>query len=118
MNLTAHHRVNQYLHPHPVDSWLDICIFDGWCNFQEEVVTLLNSARKINSWLLGMDIAMRFSPPNRPNPFIHSISRIGSQHDGDPPGVFITFQRDLDKAGHGHREDHPKGSQNPSPEDQ
>ena len=106
MNLTAHHRVNQCLSPHPVDSWL------------EYAVTLLNSAHKINSWLLRMDITMRFRPPlNRPNPFIHSISRIGSQHDGDPPGVFITFQRDLDKAGHGHREDHPKGSQNPSPED-
>jgi hypothetical protein len=42
---------------------------------------------------------------------------IGSQHDGEPPSAFMTFERDLDKAGHGHRENHTNRSQNPSAED-
>jgi hypothetical protein len=50
--------------------------------------------------------------------YIALIFGIGSQHDGEPSCFFITFQRDFDKAGHGHREDHTNRSQNPSPEDQ
>ena len=56
--------------------------------------------------------------PSLPQPFDLPNLGAGSQHDGEPPCVFITFKRDLNEAGHGHREDHTNRSQNPSPEDQ
>ncbi len=33
-----------------------------------------------------------------------------SQHDGEPLCFFMTLQRDLDKAGYGHRKDHTNRS--------
>ena len=62
-----------------------------------------------------------FFPPHRIrrlHPFDPFNLGLGSQHESEPSRLFITFQCDRDKAGHGHREDHTDRFQNPSPEDQ
>jgi hypothetical protein len=119
MSLAVHHRVNQDLHPHPVGSWLEYdYLVDGVTLRKKSLprtTVPVRSTPGFCEWILPCALVR---PLTRYSHFIHSISRMGSQHDGERPCFIITFQRDHDQAGHGHREDRPQGSQNPSPEDQ
>src|SRR3989304_3780514 len=105
MNLTAHHRVNQYLPSHPVDSWLEYAYLMDGVTFGKKSLPCstvpVRSTPGFGEWLLPCALDPPLTAPTLPSirppsadpSMMRKLDQARERVLPNPPGVVMGTER-------------------------